>query len=363
MKRRPISPFSMSFLDIMFCGFGAVVLLVLILDHDTVNARNTVLGDLRSEVVRLERSAISGREQLVEARNSLSTVDRQLADTEGETERIIGTIGELETGLARLDREALASRRHVNALAADLKTLDEEKKRLGAPAADERDDGRRIRQISGEGDRQYLTGLKMGGQRILILIDASASMLDETIVNVVRRRNMDELRKTSAPKWQRTLRIADWLVANLPANARFQLYAFNTSARATVGESDGTWLRTSDTRRVNAAVRGLNRTVPGGGTSLYHALAVAANLSPQPDNIILVTDGLPTQGRDSPGGTTVTAAQRLRHFQAAIKALPSVVPVNTVLLPMEGDAYAAAAFWKLAQDTRGAFLTPTRDWP
>jgi hypothetical protein len=28
-----------------------------------------------------------------------------------------------------------------------------------------------------------------------------------------------------------------------------------------------------------------------------------------------------------------------------------------------GDAYAAAAYWKLAQQTRGSFLTPARDWP
>jgi len=36
MSRRKVSPFSLSFLDIMFCGFGAVVLLVLVLNHDTV---------------------------------------------------------------------------------------------------------------------------------------------------------------------------------------------------------------------------------------------------------------------------------------------------------------------------------------
>ena len=47
MKRRPVSPFSLSFLDIMFCGFGAVVLLVLILNTDTVRARNAVFADLR----------------------------------------------------------------------------------------------------------------------------------------------------------------------------------------------------------------------------------------------------------------------------------------------------------------------------
>ena len=42
-----------------------------------------------------------------------------------------------------------------------------------------------------------------------------------------------------------------------------------------------------------------------------------------PDNILLVTDGLPTQGRDKPSSTTVSADQRLRHFQAAVRTLPS----------------------------------------
>jgi len=46
MKRRPVSAFSMAFLDIMFCGFGAVVLLVLILNHDTVKARTEAFSDL-----------------------------------------------------------------------------------------------------------------------------------------------------------------------------------------------------------------------------------------------------------------------------------------------------------------------------
>jgi len=46
-----------------------------------------------------------------------------------------------------------------------------------------------------------------------------------------------------------------------------------------------------------------------------------------------------------------------------VASLPSGIPVNTILLPMEGDAYAAAAYWKLGVDTGGSFLTPARDWP
>ena len=347
----------------MFCGFGAVELLVLILNTDTVRARNTVFADLRSEVVRIEQEVIIGSEQLVTARNSLAAADNELVTTRGEAERIIETIKRLEIEVAQMENETLASLQHINELASDLKSQDEEKKRLGAPQPADRDSGTRVRKVRGEGDRQYLTGLKMGGKRVLVLVDVSASMLDETIINVVRRRNMDAASKRSASKWQRTLKTADWLVSNLPSTARFQLYTFNTRASAAISGTDGNWLQASSRKDVDGAIRALRQTVPGAGTSLYYALAVAGKLSPRPDNILLVTDGLPTQGRGKPTGTTVSSDGRLKHFQAAVRALPSGIPVNTVLLPMEGDAYAAAAFWKLAQDTRGSFLTPARDWP
>ena len=114
---------------------------------------------------------------------------------------------------------------------------------------------------------------------------------------------------------------------------------------------------------MSAVVRELTRVVPEEGTSLYQAFAVVDRLNPRPDNVLLVTDGLPTQGDRKPSGTTVSPEQRLVHFEQAARKLPSGIPVNTILLPMEGDAYAAAAYWKLALDTKGAFLTPTRDWP
>jgi Mg-chelatase subunit ChlD len=363
VKRRPVSAFSLSFLDIMFCGFGAVVLLVLILNRDTVRARTETFSDLRSEVVRLEKEVLLGDEQRVTARNSLQASDKELVTTEGEAEQLIRDIRELEIEIARMEKQTLANRQHVNQLSADLKNLDDEKKRLGAVAADERDEGDKVRRVIGEGDRQYLTGLKVGGKRILILVDSSASMLDETIINVIRRRNMAVSQRRSAPKWKRTLATLGWLVGNLPADARFQLYTFNTRARAALSGSEGKWLAAGSPEELEAAVSALHKTVPAGGTSLYHAFAVAKELSPRPDNILLITDGLPTQGRNKPKGTTVSSDERLAHFEKASRSLPKGVPVNTILMPMEGDAWAAAAYWRLAINTRGSFLTPARDWP
>ena len=361
MKRRPVSPFSLSFLDIMFCGFGAVVLLVLILNADTVKARNETFADLSSEVIRLEQEVLVGQDDLVLARNSMKEATQEQVTAAGEAERITETIKLLERQIALMENETLASREHINELSSDLKTLDTEQKRQSEQALAHAGD--KVRSFKGEGDRQYLTGLKVGGKRVLILVDVSASMLDETIINVVRRRNMDDSKKRNAPKWRRTLKTADWLVSNLPSTARFQMYAFNTRAKPVIKGSDGKWLLASNRKDTDAAVKALQQRVPANGTSLYQALAVAKKLSPKPDNILLVTDGLPTQGSSKPGSTTVSAAERLQHFETAVRTLSTGIPVNTILLPMEGDAYAAAAYWKLAIDTRGSFITPARDWP
>ncbi len=363
MRRRRISPFSLSFLDIMFCGFGAVVLLVLILDHDTVRARAATFAELRAEAQRLEREVREGRQNLVEIRNTLATLDRDDNVAEGETERVLQRLREWRERKAKLERDTLARREHVDRLSADLESLEDETSRLGAEAEAHKAQGRKVHAFLGDGDRQYLTGLKLGGRRILILLDTSASMLDETVVNAILRRYQNAAAKRSAPKWRRALAAAEWLIANLPAAAQFQVYGFNTETRALPESSHGTWLSAGEGADVAQVVEALRRTVPDQGTSLYRAFAAARDLSPAPDNILLITDGLPTQGRYKPSAGTVSGAQRLKHLEQAATRLPRGVPLNVILLPMEGDALAPAAYWKLALSTRGAFLTPAEDWP
>ena len=93
----------------MFCGFGAVVLLVLILNADTVQARNEVFADLRSEVVRMENEVIVGRENMVVARNSLEATEQDLVLTQGNAERIQQSILQIEAGLTNLRHKTVAS--------------------------------------------------------------------------------------------------------------------------------------------------------------------------------------------------------------------------------------------------------------
>src|SRR5690606_9874694 len=124
---------------------------------------------------------------------------------------------------------------------------------------------------TGDGDRQYLTGLRVGGQRILIMVDASASMLDDTIVNVLRMRNMSEGRKLLSEKWRRAQSTVEWLAAQLPVESDFQIYAFNTQAWPVMEGTTGRWLKVNDPDALNNALTTLRKTVPTGGTSLENA--------------------------------------------------------------------------------------------
>ena len=103
--------------------------------------------------------------------------------------------------------------------------------------------------------------------------------------------------------------------------------------------------------------------MPSDGTSLENAVTAMLELSPLPDNIFLITDGLPTQGARPPKGSKVSGRDRLRHFERAANKFPGNIPINVILAPMEGDPMAASELWKLAQATRGSFMSPSKDWP
>ncbi|MDX1502892.1 MAG: VWA domain-containing protein [Thermoanaerobaculia bacterium] len=362
-RRGSFNPFGLAFLDAMMCGFGAVVLLYMVINASVGVRAGRLTGELQGEVDRLEREVLEGVRNLVELRNAVVETDRQRETARGLSRRLLEVLREIELELANLDETTVAEREHLNRLKTDVRTLEEEARRLAGRVTEPETPGDRLRSFVGDGDRQYLTGLKVGGRRIFLLLDASSSMLGETIVNVVRRRNLPDERKVQAAKWRRAVATVDWLTTRIPPESRFQIYTFAERAAPALAGTEGEWLDGGDPKRLEEAVVAVRQVVPDGGTNLYRAFEAAAAMRPPPDSITLVTDGLPTQGGARAAGATVSARQRLRLFDRAVGALPSRVPVNTLLLPIEGDPMAASAFWKLAMATGGSFLTPSEDWP
>ncbi len=360
-KRRAVNVFGLSFLDVMFCGFGSVILLVMIVNSQALATRERVQEDLRGEVRRLEREALQGERRVLALRASLERTRSDLQGAQSNAQRLAREVERAAGRVEALAGAPDAGARRIAALQREIRALEQDLERLRQ--IPEPDTGAQVRRFAGEGDRQYLTGLKMGGERVLILVDVSASMLERTIVNVIRLRNMDDATKRRAEKWRRTLATVEWLVSQLPVTSRFQIHAFNTRARALAPGTEGAWLKASEPAEVERAVAALRDVVPADGTSLYHAFRSIGSLKPRPDNVILVTDGLPTQGSARPASSRVSGQERLRLFRDAVAQLPDGIPVNTILLPMEGDPMAASAFWKLAAATRGSFIAPAGDWP
>ena len=337
------------------------MLIFLIINHETEEKARVVNRDLLAEIRLLDYQVRNGEEDLFELKERLENTRQRLDDADLRLASTEADIEETRNEYGDLNERSRAEEESLERLKTDVQARQEELERLRA--VDEANEGARVRGFAGEGDRQYLTGLRVGGANVLIAVDVSGSMLDETIVNVLRRRNMSAERQRMAPKWQRAVSTVEWLSAQLPLDAQIQIFTFNTVTASLLHGSNGQWVSLGDGRQLEAAISRLKEVVPAGGTSLISLVTRLRGLDPLPDNVYLIVDSLPTQGRRPPRRPTISGSDRLGLFRDALGELPNQVPINVIMFPMEGDPLAAAAFWNLARTSGGAFLAPSRDWP
>jgi len=362
-RRRSTEIFSMSFLDCMSCGFGAVILFFMIINSHVNATTENDNSELMAETNRLEIEVLEGRKNLALARNTKQKLEVEKEDADSKIAQIIALIQELQAELDKYDQDTLAKIERVEKLQSDIKSLEDEVKRLLAIKAEQDEAGEQIREFKGEGDRQYLTGLRLGGERTLILVDRSASMLADAVANVIIRRNKPESEQLRARKWRQVVATVNWLTTQFQEDDQYQIYMFNNEAEPVIRGTEGVWLTAGDGQQLSEAIRVLRRTVPKNGTNMHSAFAVAKSLSPRPDNIILLVDGMPTMEAATTDKTRVGANERLNIFARATRELPSGIPVNIMLFPMQGDFAAPISFWSLALTTNGSFMTVSRDWP
>lgn len=363
MKKRIATPFSLAFLDIMFCGFGAVVLLVMILNGEVLRKREAKAEDLRGELSRATRLETFARTHLAEIKSQIAAAELEEGELESRINNLEKMIGDTRANISTAQKEAQRRKATAEKLTQQKTALENTTRSLKSRSSGQSKGENRLVGFSGDGKRQYLTGLKLGGDRTLILIDSSASMLDETIVNIVRRKLMNADIRRKAPKWQRTVRTLHWLIANLKQGAQFQVYSFNSSAKPIIAGTEGRWMNTGNLTRLQTVLSAVRKIAPQSGTNLRNAFRVATTLNPTPDSIVILTDGLPTLGARPSSASVISGDERMALFESAIGVLPKQVPVNTLLFPIEGDPMAAGAFWKLAIISKGSFITPSRDWP
>lgn len=363
-RRRNVEVFSLSFLDVICCGFGAVILFYTIISAQSGIERTRKAEDLSAQVAMLEEEVLAGAKNLVVLRN---TLQRTESETVSATSRATQLIEELQRKREEsfiYDAETLAKRERIEKLKADVKSLEANTRRLEASATVQTPRG----ELTGAGksreSRRYITGLTLKGRRILVLVDRSASMLDEDLVNILRLRNSSTAAQIGADKWRRAMDISGWIISEIPQGSQYQVYGFNTSATPLIDGTAGEWLPGNDEARRDKVQDALGQLVPTGGTSLINAFAAIRSMRIPPDQVVLITDGLPTQGASAPAlRRFVDAGDRARLFDEAIRGLNRNIPVDVILLPMKGDVPAPHRFWGLARMTKGAFIMPSPDWP
>ena len=350
-KRRKAEAFNLAFLDIMSCGLGAVLLIFLIIKH------NTDAGSVEANALLQELQSM--RQQKQELESEIEKVSGGLSQEQKASDELRRKLLDIQKAIASLDREIADKKRRSEQLKSTVEELEQK----------ERDD---VVEIEAPGEEQYLIGLKVEGGRIAILVDRSASMTDEKLIDIIARKIDEDSVKQQGPKWQRTLRIVRWLSARLPKQSRVAVIAFNDKAH-NLGPAQ--WLDSGDSGALSEMLAEAEALVPDGATNLQAGLEQLRKLSPAPSDVYLVTDGLPTTGRSGSGGllsgcrslrgkgNSISGECRVKLFRATIRDSTPRGRVNVVLLPLEGDPGAAYEYWRWAAADGGLLLTPARNWP
>lgn len=363
-RRRTTEVFTLSFLDCICCGFGAVILFYTIVSAQSGVGQTRANDALTAEVSRLDEQVNTGTRNLAALHDTLQKTQTEVASASAQSNLLAAQLSSQKTQVSNYDETRMSRAARIEKLKTDVQALQEGVKRLEAGGDELGPPGQDVAAFRPTGgDRRYITGLRMHGHRILILLDVSASMLHEDIVSVLRLKNADDAQKRAAAKWRRAVETVHWLLTQVQPGNSYQIYTFNTKAQPLSPEVAGKWISGSDLPQIARALDALQALVPGGGTSLYNAFAATRTLSPLPDQIVLITDGLPTQGKTASTRKLIDSDARVRFFDEAVGQLPQHVPIDSVLLPMQGDPEAAHAFWHLARTSDGSLVMPAKDWP
>lgn len=361
MRRSEDDNFGLSFLDAITCGFGAIILLFVLTASSDQNLRDDETSELRGEVNTFDEELLEGQENLAVLRNTLLETEDKIITANGLANEVIKETQNLDAETSRLDKETIATIEHINELMADIEAKKEAlKARQGSTRVDP---GQDLLRRQGNNRQQYLTGLKTDGRRMVILLDRSLSMTAEKLPEILGLRSASNAKKQSQEKWQRALEATKWLLSTMSNADFFQVYTYSETTEPVMEGPGNQWLPTNSQNltRVTAL---LDQVVPEGGTNLERAFRQIRNLSPAPDNVIVLTDGLPTRG-DSAAlpSSQVSGSDRLRALEMAEQAIPSNVPVNVILFYLEGDPDASSSYWSLASRHGGSFFSPAESWP
>ena len=363
--------FGLSFLDVLCCGLGAAVLLLLIVKHGPAESSVDSEGYLIQQITRIQ-------DQLAARTRELDNL--AIAVTESEF-KIAEKVAQKQAGTAIQSARMTYYLDLIKQLNAERQSLKSARSQLFAAQAKKLIEEAEAKKASEVIDSQ-LTGLLIRDTGVVILLDASASMLSRSIVEIIRLRASNQRIQQNAKKWVTARESAKWVYKKIADSGTYQLFLFNDEVRdgrgSVVNSSTGvSWQNKG--AKVLPAIDTIDKALPRGATDLKSVLEVVARLTPKPRQVVLITDGLPTlpgksflgRLRDCPSkkrGVTpiVSPVCRLSVYLNAIKVVEKDlvdVPFDVVLLPLDGDSNAVYAYWLLTSLSGGRLISPAEGWP
>jgi len=339
----------------MSCGLGAVILVLILLKHQP--EPSPIDTDvLKSDLSRMQQMEQELQSTLAVVRKQELLLKKSISSEGADNKRIAEQISALAQ-IAKQQQAQLQS----------LKTEIE-----NAPPAHKED----VIQSDKGQEENYLLGLKVEGRRIVLLVDMSASMTDEKLIDIIVRKARSNGDKKKGPKWLRTKRIVEWLLARLPKDSEAIVIGFSDKSEK-IGAQN--WFSAANPAAITQVISSLDSVIPTAATNLQEGLKTAAKLLPAATNYYVVTDGLPTAGTSnyvslnpfSSCNSLLGKANKISG-QCRVKLFRHTInesgprkgkPVNVILLPLEGDPQAAPEFWSWTNSTGGLLISPAESWP
>ena len=327
--RRNTNSFNLSFIDIISCGLGAVVLL-LILIKDSPFFVEQEIKDI---------------EQALPDNSDLKSVIEKFKSENNELSELIIT---KKKDLSELDKKITEKLKNKNILQKEISSL--------------------IVSDDEEENRNFLSSCKLDRDKTLVLLDSSASMLDYNFVDILKAKASSEEIKQQSNKFNTAKRILEWLIQQAEDEVRIDVATF--SGRGTF-LSDGLKFK-KDIINNPDYLKKISEILPNGETNLYKAFEDLKLENYR--SVFFITDGLPTSGNGSISqsirgcntGSLVSSDCREGYFTDAFSYLNkknSRIQINTILMYLEGDPRASLRFSKESWRDKGCFITIPRIWP
>lgn len=161
--RREAEAFSMSFLDCICCGFGAVILLLVVTEYGDPVPLAASKEDLQKQVEKSEK-------ELFEIRGNALVLERELAARVARMKEEQAKLARLRGDLTKIEGEYKASENEEDAM----KKLAESLATTRAAMIEE------TRKLEGEGRRQVydqpVAGVPIDSEYVIFIVDTSGSM-------------------------------------------------------------------------------------------------------------------------------------------------------------------------------------------